>query len=617
MNHTASRTASNPSDNNIHRDHLNSHDDDEDETDDEGVPTLVPIQEIRFQPIPKMSSVPPTTTTVITTPLPNRNNNNSSISSNEPPPLQKCPVTILSGCLGAGKSTLIQFLLTSFQHQKRIAVIENEYGRTVPDTTSTSSSTGSSNSNSNSTDYREATSMEAMILQNGLTISRTNPSDDHPNTVVVPPPEFIDLPNGCVCCTVKDSFVLTLERLMERDQTAAAAAATLSPPSERLSSPPVYRPIDWIILECSGLANPGPLAAMFWLDEKLPSKLVLHGILTLVDVTHIEAQLSVSCSIRAVVQQQIAYADRILLNKVDLLSSSTDKERDATIHRIRQAIRRIHPSVEMRTSSYAAVPDLDWICHRPTFQLSLEASSSSTSPPPTQLLSLLKSPSDLFFQDMTTCHFCRETKPTHHHGVKQSHLHDDVSTITVTVRGMVHLSQVHAYLATLLWPNQDVAEHVLRARMEQKQQQPYPGEQPPSTATNDETVQQQQQEIFRIKGILSVGMIKDGTTTIDNGDNEGDDDDEIYLTRVDQDGLIYSDIRRYIVQGVYDLWDIQACRHDDLFWTVRDDKNHTTTTVIPVGERISQLILIGRNLDKPALQRGFQNCQISGWDDSF
>ena len=232
------------------------------------------------------------------------------------------------------------------------------------------------------------------------------------------------------------------------------------------------------------------------------------------------------------------------------------------------------------------------------------------------------SPADLFFQDMTTCHFCRETPNRHHRLVNTSHWHNDVSTITVTVRGMVHLSQVHAYLATLLWPNQDVAEHVLRARMEQKQQQHHPGEQPPSTATNDEPAQQehqqQQHEIFRIKGILSVGMIKDGTTTIDNDDNEGDDD-EIYLTRVDQDGLIYSDIRRYIVQGVYDLWDIQACRHDDLFWTVRDDKNHTTTTttVIPVGERISQLILIGRNLDKPALQRGFQNCQISGWDDSF
>ena len=67
---------------------------------------------------------------------------------------------------------------------------------------------------------------------------------------------------------------------------------------------------------------------------------------------------------------------------------------------------------------------------------------------------------------------------------------------------------------------------------------------------------------------------------------------------------------------MYDLWDIQPCTHPDLFWTTKNDSDADVVVVkeeeeIPVQERISQLIIIGRHLQKQELQRGFQHCRIN------
>lgn len=91
-----------------------------------------------------------------------------------PPP---CPVTILSGFLGSGKTTLVQYILRSPDHGKRIAVIENEFG--------------------------EGLDVESMIARDGTADNRSLQ-------------DLIELPNGCMCCTVKDSLVTTLEALVER-----------------------------------------------------------------------------------------------------------------------------------------------------------------------------------------------------------------------------------------------------------------------------------------------------------------------------------------------------------------------------------------------------------------
>ena len=613
---------------------------DEDENDDDVVPTLVPIQTNHFEITNQISE---TATSLVPIPTEENNSHNKNNNTNKNqntfhtkntttttttttadtgddstttilPKKKKCPVTILSGFLGAGKSTLIQYILTSTQHQKRIAVIENEYGNTIM-------------MNTNQKNTNQNTSMESMILRNG--IIRTTPNDTND---AKPPPEFIDLPNGCVCCTVKDSLVLTLERLLERDTVQQSRDTTMT-------NPP---PIDAILIECSGLANPGPIASIFWLDDALSSQLVLDGIITMVDVTHIEQQLSSSISLSSSsssnqnmttqqdwnansnsnnnsseVVQQIAYADRIVLNKIDLLPVDTA---DVTMARVIHRIRHIHPTAPIRTTRYATIPDLDWMMniqsfHRDTHEqqlLSSTVQSSSSSRKRTQWSD------SYFFENMIICHPCDtlngNTTDTKNNQPLPSQAHGhttNVSTITVMVRGMVDVTQVHSYLATILWPNQDVSEHVVRTRMEQQQQQQDMVTTAPSP--NDATMSQQQ--IFRIKGILSVGFVRPTDTRVDN------DDDEIFLSRVgptknDSNVDVYSDRRRYIVQGVYDLWDIQPCTHPDLFWTTKNDSDADVVVVkeeeeIPVQERISQLIIIGRHLQKQELQRGFQHCRIN------
>nr|ABK26661.1 unknown [Picea sitchensis] len=144
---------------------------------------------------------------------------------NSPPPA--AGVTIITGYLGAGKSTLVNYVLKA-KHGKRIAVILNEFGEEV--------------------------GMERALISEG---------EEGSNLVVE---EWVELPNGCVCCTVKHSFVQALEELMAQRQR-----------------------FDYILLETTGLANPGPVASLLWLDDELESSVRLDSIVT--HVARLEALL--------------------------------------------------------------------------------------------------------------------------------------------------------------------------------------------------------------------------------------------------------------------------------------------------------------------------------------
>ena len=157
------------------------------------------------------------------------------------------PVTILSGFLGSGKSSLVKYILTSPNHGKRIAVIENEFA-------------GLDHSNDSSTAddlERQSLSIETIIVQDVDSSSKSKISD------------LIELPNGCICCTVKDNLVEALETLVEKKGSD----------------------IDYILIEASGMANPGPIASVFWLDDALESRLKLDGIVTMVDSKNILSQV--------------------------------------------------------------------------------------------------------------------------------------------------------------------------------------------------------------------------------------------------------------------------------------------------------------------------------------
>ena len=211
---------------------------------------------------------------------------------------KKVPVTILTGHLGAGKTTLLRRILRN-KLGLRIAVIENEFGNEI--------------------------GIERLLAN----VSVTDDADDDQaamNEVVTLNSEdlFIELSNGCVCCSVKDSLVNTLETLLEKNRNR----------------------FDHIVIETTGLADPGPLAGVFWLDDELESDLKLDGVVTVVDLANIEARLNDTKANEA--KLQVAYADRIILNKRELVS---DQAFQSAVARLRS----INPFAPMEATSYGKV----------------------------------------------------------------------------------------------------------------------------------------------------------------------------------------------------------------------------------------------------------------------
>jgi G3E family GTPase len=105
--------------------------------------------------------------------------------------------------------------------------------------------------------------------------------------------ELFEMNNGCVCCTVRGDLIRILGNLMKRKDR-----------------------FDAILIETTGLADPGPVAQTFYVDDEMQAKLRLDGIVTVVDAKHIGLHFDSS-----EVKEQIAFADVILLNKTDLATA--------------------------------------------------------------------------------------------------------------------------------------------------------------------------------------------------------------------------------------------------------------------------------------------------------
>lgn len=116
--------------------------------------------------------------------------------------------------------------------------------------------------------------------------------------------EVFEMNNGCVCCTVRGDLIRILSNLMKRKDK-----------------------FDYILIETTGLADPGPVVQTFFMDDELKAKLRVDGIVTLVDARHIVHHIDDAPE----AQEQIAFADVILLNKTDLVQTD---ELDALERRI-------------------------------------------------------------------------------------------------------------------------------------------------------------------------------------------------------------------------------------------------------------------------------------------
>lgn len=208
------------------------------------------------------------------------------------------PVTILSGFLGAGKTTLLKFILSA-NHGKRIAVIENEFGEEI--------------------------GVESLVAKDG------NDGEVFDG--------FYELSNGCVCCSVRNDLVNTLEKLLERrDQ------------------------FDYILVETTGMADPGKVASIFWVDDELEGRIYLDGIVTLVDAPRLPFHLRHPDTQREAAAQ-LAYADRILLNKGDLVPDKAQRQE------IEQQVTTVNGMASVRWTERSRV-DLDDILHIKSFTTS-------------------------------------------------------------------------------------------------------------------------------------------------------------------------------------------------------------------------------------------------------
>merc|ERR1719353_1622724 len=118
------------------------------------------------------------------------------------------PVTILTGFLGSGKTTLLNHILTQ-QHGKKIAVIENEFGDV---------------------------GIDDALLENNV---KEHSGED-----------VIEMMNGCICCTVRQDLVEVIKKLAARAKAGGA-------------------PLDAIVIETTGLADPAPVAQTFFVDEEV------------------------------------------------------------------------------------------------------------------------------------------------------------------------------------------------------------------------------------------------------------------------------------------------------------------------------------------------------------
>ncbi|MGP4956322.1 GTPase [Pseudomonas helleri] len=127
------------------------------------------------------------------------------------------------------------------------------------------------------------------------------------------PVQVMTQANGCVCCTIHTDLTKALYLLLERLDSGEIA-------------------FDRLVIECTGLADPAPVAQTFFIDEELRERYLLDGIITLVDAAHADVHLS-----QTIAQAQIGFADRLLVSKRDLVDDATF---DALCERLTRINRR-------------------------------------------------------------------------------------------------------------------------------------------------------------------------------------------------------------------------------------------------------------------------------------
>ena len=138
--------------------------------------------------------------------------------------------------------------------------------------------------------------------------------------------QIIQMSNGCVCCTIREDLRTTLAELAEKRRKGELQ-------------------FDRIVIETTGLADPGPVAQTFFMDDEVAGSYLLDSILTLVDAKHADQQLDT----RQEARRQVGFADQIFISKTDLVPQDAV---DALVHRLKH----MNPRAPHRAVHFGEVP---------------------------------------------------------------------------------------------------------------------------------------------------------------------------------------------------------------------------------------------------------------------
>jgi G3E family GTPase len=136
---------------------------------------------------------------------------------------------------------------------------------------------------------------------------------------------IIQMSNGCICCTIRDDLRATLQDLAQKKRKGELD-------------------FDRVVIETTGLADPGPVAQTFFMDDEVAEQYLLDSILTLVDAKHAAQQLND----RQEARRQVGFADQIFISKADLVSEA---ELGALTHRLKH----MNPRAPMRPVHFGEV----------------------------------------------------------------------------------------------------------------------------------------------------------------------------------------------------------------------------------------------------------------------
>ena len=205
--------------------------------------------------------------------------------------------------------------------------------------------------------------------------------------------EIYEMNNGCVCCTVRGDLIRVVEGLMRRPGR-----------------------FDAIVVETTGLADPVPVAQTFFMDDDVRAKTALDAVVALVDAKHLPLRLKDSRE----AEDQIAFADVVLLNKTDLVSADELRQVEATV-------RKINPSAQIYHTERAGI-DLSKVLDRGAFDL---ARALENDP---HFLDADEHDHDHHDHDGHDHHHHDHDHHHHHHDGEVSPIHD-VTVQSVSLRG--------------------------------------------------------------------------------------------------------------------------------------------------------------------------------------